>query len=256
MCSVVILRRPGHPWPVLLAANRDEMADRPADPPDRHWPDRPDVVAGRDRLSGGSWLGLNRAGVVAGVLNRPGSLGPAPGKRSRGELVLEALEHADAVEAAVALAELDARAWRPFNLLVADDRDAYWIAGPDEDGARAGRPVRVLPVPEGVSMLTSRDLNDRSSPRIARYLPRFETAEVPDPETGDWSAWEALLADTDAEPGAGPDGALAVVTGTGYGTVSSSLIALPDTGRAGVVPVWRYAAERAGRAPFEPIRLG
>jgi hypothetical protein len=49
MCSVVILRRPDHPrWPLLLAANRDELGTRQTLAPARHWPDRPDVVAGLD----------------------------------------------------------------------------------------------------------------------------------------------------------------------------------------------------------------
>ena len=63
MCTLVILRRPGHDWPLLLGANRDEMKDRPWDAPARHWDDRPEVVAGRDRLSGGSWLGVNKDGA-------------------------------------------------------------------------------------------------------------------------------------------------------------------------------------------------
>ena len=127
MCTLVLLRRPGNGWPLILGANRDEMHDRPWTAPGRHWPDRPEVVAGRDDLAGGSWLGLNDEGVVAAILNRRGTLGPAPGLRSRGELVLDALDHADARDAADALAALDARAFRPFNLVVADDRDAFWL---------------------------------------------------------------------------------------------------------------------------------
>src|SRR2546422_7569338 len=91
MCTLVILRRPDHRWPVLIGANRDEMIDRPWQPPGRHWPDRPEVVAGLDALAGGSWVGINDWGVAAAVLNRHGSLGPMPDRRSRGELVLEAL---------------------------------------------------------------------------------------------------------------------------------------------------------------------
>src|SRR4051794_25054803 len=82
MCTLVMLRRPDHPWPVLIAANRDEMAGRPWRPPGRHWPDRPEIVAGLDELAGGSWFGLNEAGLVAGVLNRVGTLGPQADKRS------------------------------------------------------------------------------------------------------------------------------------------------------------------------------
>ncbi len=58
MCTLVILRRPGHDWPTLLAVNRDEMVDRPWDPPARHWPDRLRVIAGLDRHAGGTWLGV------------------------------------------------------------------------------------------------------------------------------------------------------------------------------------------------------
>ena len=65
-------------WPLVLAANRDELADRPARPPGRHWPDRAEVVAGLDLQAGGSWLGVNDHGVVAGVLNRPVRSAPRP----------------------------------------------------------------------------------------------------------------------------------------------------------------------------------
>ena len=127
MCTVVFLRRPDHRWPLILAANRDERIARPWQAPGRHWPDRPDVVAGRDELAGGTWLGLNHSGVVAAVMNREGSLGPDPEKRSRGELPLEALDHADADAAVEALSHLDGAAYRPFNLVIADNRDAYWL---------------------------------------------------------------------------------------------------------------------------------
>ena len=46
MCTLILLYSPDHPWPALLAGNRDELRDRPALPPARHWEDRPEVVAG------------------------------------------------------------------------------------------------------------------------------------------------------------------------------------------------------------------
>src|SRR6516165_1978614 len=136
MCTLVILRRPEHRWPMLIGANRDEMIDRPWRAPGRHWADRPEVVAGLDLLAGGSWLGINDWGVAAAVLNREGSLGPMPGRRSRGELVLEALDHADAAAAAGALADLDPASYRSFNLIVADDRDGFWLCHGGGAGVR------------------------------------------------------------------------------------------------------------------------
>ncbi|NQW11640.1 MAG: NRDE family protein [Alphaproteobacteria bacterium] len=247
MCTVITLRRPGHPWPLLLAANRDEMADRPWKPPARHWPDRPEVIAGLDVLAGGSWLGLNDLGVVAGILNRHGTLGPAAGRRSRGELVLEALDHADAADTARAFEAIEPTSYRPFNMIVADSRDAFWIAHRGDHAA-----ITVEPIPEGVSMLTAHDLNDTiGSPRVARYLHRFRAAPSPDPARDDWGAWSMLLGARDADPEAGPAGAMTVTSFTGFGTSSAALIALPAPG--GGRPVFRFAAGRPDHTPFAPI---
>ena len=247
MCTVVILRRPGHAWPLILAANRDEMADRPADGPGRHWPDRPGVVAGRDRLAGGTWFGLNAEGVVAGVLNRPGALGPGAGLRSRGELPLEALDHAEAAVAAEALAAIEPASYRPFNALVADARSAFWLAC-------EGNRVRRGDIGPGLSMLTAHGLNDRGSARTRTYLPRFAAAAEPDPGRGDWSAWAALMADRDHDPDSGSEGAMTIVTEGGFGTVSSLLMALPAPGR-GARPVWLFAPGPPDRAAYAPVAL-
>jgi len=246
MCTLVILRRPGHHWPVIIAANRDEMAGRPWKPPGRHWPDRAEVVGGVDLESGGSWLARNDHGVVAAILNRVGTLGPAPGKRSRGELVLEALDHADAGTAAVALSDLDPSAWRSFNLVVADNRSAWWLAA--REGARA---VVVERIPEGLSMLTAHDMNDLESHRIARYLPLFRDAAEPDPDKGDWDAWRALLASraTDSDH----FGAMNIVTGTGFGTLSGSLLALPSAEAQDPRGVWLFANGKPGEAAYEAV---
>lgn len=250
MCSIVILSRPGNRWPVAIGANRDEMVARPWRAPGRHWPDRAEVVGGLDELAGGSWLGLSDHGVVAAVLNRQGTLGPAAGKRSRGELVLEALDHADAAEAAGALADLDPAAYRPFNMLVADNRDVLWLCNRGGEGAE---PIRVLRVPPGVSMLTALDLNDSRDPRVRDYLPRFAAAApAMDPGRGAWGEWPRLLASRLHEAAAGPPGAMCFLTEGGFGTSSSSLIALPSPD-AGVPPVWRFAAGPPDTAPYLPV---
>jgi uncharacterized protein with NRDE domain len=254
MCTIVILRRPGHAWPLLLAANRDELRDRPARPPGRHWPDRPEVVAGLDLDGGGSWLGINDHGLIAAVLNREGSLGPEIGKRSRGELVLEALDHAEASAAAGALADLHPMAYRPFNLIVADPRDCYWLRhGADGE-------IRVQPLPAGLHMLASTELDDMAHPRIGRFLPEFRAAAEPDPESGDWAAWTALLQDRDWVAGAGPAAAMNLadiqVDGRDFGTLCSSLIALPSYPGFNQRPVFLHADGPPDRVPFAPVELG
>lgn len=265
MCTLVLLRRPRHDWPLLVGANRDEMVARPWKAPARHWPDRPEVFAGLDVLAGGSWLGINDYGVVAGILNRVNSLGPAAGMRSRGELVLEALDHADAAAAAHALAALDPGAYRPFNLIVADNRDAFWLAN---RGAEEGNRISIAAVPEGLHMITARDMDDTDSPRIRHHRARFAAAPPPEPEAppennhdgaGDWRAWEALLASPAPEGTDEPEAAMAIDPDNarypGFGTVSSALIALPSMDCPQAHAIFRFAPGRPDETPFETLKL-
>ena len=246
MCTLVILRRPGHRWPVVIGANRDEMIERPSRPPGRHWPDRPEVLAGLDETAGGSWLGVNYWGVAAAVLNRTGSLGPAPDRRSRGELVLEALDHADAADAAEALSHLDPDAYRTFNLIVADERDGFWLRH------AGGRRIEVRPLKEGLSMIAAGDIDDISTRRLELALPAFRAWPAPEPDRGDWTGWQELLSSTRAPPGE-PANAAMRFRENGYGTVSSALVALPSRTEPELSPVFRFAAWLPEETPWRDI---
>lgn len=252
MCTLVILLRPGHDWPLIAAANRDEMKDRPCKPPSRHWPDRPGIIGGIDLLAGGAWLGINDHGVFAAMLNRQGSLGPEAGFRSRGLLTLEALGHESAFAAAKAMANIDPASYRPFNLVIAGGALAFCAISKDGE-------VKVDKLPPGLSMITAHERNDESSPRIRMYLPKFMEAKPPDPETNDWSSWTSLLASRQHSAGSGPEGAMNVVTDFGYGAVSSSLIALPASGDAfkpgGKKPILLHAEGPPGQAPYLPVSI-
>jgi hypothetical protein len=240
VCTVVLLSRPSHAWPLLLAANRDERLDRAWDGPAAWWPDRPGVIAGRDRSGGGTWMAV-RDGLVAAVLNRPGSLGPAPGKRSRGELPLLALDHESAVEAVTAVAALDAGQWRSFNLVIADREGAWFVRG-SGDGQATAAPL----APGIVHMVTAHDPDDTASPRVARHLPRLR--EAPPPEPPDWSTWTGPVADRMGPPGS----AINVAPAAGFGTACSSLLGIPAEGAA----TWLFAAGPPDQAAFEPVAHG
>jgi uncharacterized protein with NRDE domain len=246
MCTLVILRRPGHRWPVLIGANRDEMIERPSKPPGRHWPDRPELVAGLDILAGGSWLGINDWGVAAAVLNRHGSLGPAPGRRSRGELVLEALDHADATAAAEALSHLDPEAYRTFNLIVADGGHGFWLRHAGD--AR----IELTPLKDGLSMIAAGDLDDLATRRLALALPAFRAWPTPDPDHDDWAGWQSLLSSTRAPPNEPPTAAMRFRT-DGYGTVSSALVGLPAREEPDRRPVFRFAEWLPHTSPWRDV---
>lgn len=252
MCTLIILRRPDHAWPLLVAGNRDEMRNRAWAPPARHWPDRPEVVAGLDRVAGGSWFGINDHGVVATAMNRSRSLGPETGKRSRGELVLEALDHAEAAEAARSLADLDAHAYRPFNLFVGDPVSAFWLRHSGADGPNG---PEVFEVPAGLHMLTVGELDDVHTTRIRIYLPRLRATPTPDPAAGDWSDWQTLLGERAHSALGGPHAAMNLDFPNGFGTVCSQLLAIPRYPSREQRPVLLFAGGPPGKVRYEPVAL-
>ncbi|MGB1262517.1 MAG: NRDE family protein [Cognaticolwellia sp.] len=84
-----------HPdYPVIICANRDEFHQRPTQ--SMHWWSEQHILAGKDLQAGGTWLGLNSDGDFAALTNfrKPDSFDSA--KRSRGDLVVQALQNSPA----------------------------------------------------------------------------------------------------------------------------------------------------------------
>jgi len=75
-----------HPiYQLIVIANRDEIYDRPTAPA-HFWEDEPEILAGRDLLQMGTWLGISKNGRFAAITNfRDPTLPERP--RSRGEIV-------------------------------------------------------------------------------------------------------------------------------------------------------------------------
>ena len=118
--------------------------------------------------AGGTWIGINDFGVVAAIMNRMNSLGPMDNKRSRGELVLDALDHADASEALNAIIEIEKDSYRGFNMFIADNLNAYWIKSDEKNSV-----IEYFNIPDGLSIITAYDRNDLNSKRIKTYLSKF-----------------------------------------------------------------------------------
>ena len=251
MCSVVILKQSDNEWPLILGANRDEMADRKCLAPGRHWEERPHIIAGKDLSAGGTWLGINDYGVVSAIMNRMNTLGPVSDKRSRGELVLDALEHADASESLNAMIEIEKNSYRGFNMLIADNLNAYWIKSDEESET-----IEYFNIPDGLSMITAYDRNDLSSARIKNYLEKFSLSNDPNPSEQEWQDWEMLLGSTYSKNN-DPLSAMCVKTDFGFQTVSSSLIALPNfqPNYGKNKPVFKYANGSPDIALYSEIEI-
>ncbi|MEC5423824.1 NRDE family protein [Virgibacillus sp. C22-A2] len=76
-----------HPnYKLIVAANRDEFYDRPTAPA-QFWEDEPEILAGRDLLQKGTWLGITKRGRFAALTNFRDPDQMVTGKASRGEIV-------------------------------------------------------------------------------------------------------------------------------------------------------------------------
>jgi uncharacterized protein with NRDE domain len=117
----------------LLAANRDEAYARPFRAPSRWVADTP-FWAPRDEEEGGTWIGVNRNGLLAAITNRS-RLEETPGLESRGHLVAGALARPLLAEAAAWLEGDLARAPRnPCQLFLMQGSRAVYYAV-DQRGA-------------------------------------------------------------------------------------------------------------------------
>lgn len=176
MCTLITSFRQHPGFPLVVAANRDEVRSRPASAP-RLW-DGEAFVAPKDEQSGGSWLGLNRHGVFVAITNRFPSE-KRDGRDSRGALVVEALRHASAEAVHQALAKLSATRFNAFHLLYADAAHAF-VTWSD------GQTVRQQALAPGLHIVTERSLGGddhaRTSLIRAAWPEVARDGQVPTPE--------------------------------------------------------------------------
>lgn len=211
MCTLAFVVRPSPSLPLVVAANRDEMLARPATPP-LLWPGSPLILAPRDEMAGGSWLGLNAAGLFVGVTNRAGSPRD-PARKSRGGLVIDALRAPSAAALHALLATLDPRAYNPFHLLYADRSSAH-LTWSDGDA------LHRADLPPGLHVVTERSFGAGPTTRADRVRARFEGLSTFTPES-----IGHILAEHDEDPFAASCVHADVV---GYGTRSSAILRLGE----------------------------
>lgn len=233
--------------PLLVAANRDEFLDRPATEPIVLAYD-PWVVGGQDLTAGGTWLGVNQARVVVGVLNRRRPHGSDPRRRSRGLLCLELLQAGGFGPASDLLRRARGEHYNAFNLLLADATGALVATNCDDR-------ITITPLAAGVHLLSNLELNDPTCPRIAKSSQLFAALSLPSSAAALDDVVPALrriLSDhsTALDPRATVIDTLCVHLPS-YGTRSSSIIAI---GSAGDVH-YRHAAGAPCVTDYAPVAL-
>lgn len=234
MCLLAIQYRLVPEAPILVAANREEFYSRPSQVPSIQ-SGKPRVLSGVDVQAGGTWLGVNQHGLVVGVCNRP-KLAPVVSPRSRGLLCRDLLRAGSARKAVdMAMEELSTGRYEGCNF-VAVDMESGWAV-------HAGDEVEAIELPEGLSVISTMDVNDPRDERgkMARRLLTLQTLDSP-------VKFLAVASKVFARTPTLPDRPSMVVKGKDRGTVSSTLIALGKKPRDAI---YQFAAGSPDQTKYE-----
>ena len=212
MCTLIGLHRTVPGFGLVIGMNRDEDRLRPAEPP-QMLPGPPPLVAPRDARAGGTWIGVNEAGLIAALSNRRGKSSTTA--RSRGLLMLDVLKQANARAAEITLErEVAAHEYNFFNLFAATREEIRFFSYDGQLHMARGR--------EGLNVLTNAGGNPEGDPKVATIRSLAGDGKLP---TGEKAIrWlESTLRHHGGE-GSAP----LCIHFPGGGTVSSTILALDN----------------------------
>jgi uncharacterized protein with NRDE domain len=127
MCLILFAYKVHPVYKLIVAANRDEFYKRPTAPA-QFWEDHPEILAGRDLEKMGTWMGVTRTGRFAALTNYRNPKEISEGKRSRGELVADALLHKGNVKDYMKPLIEKKDLYPGYNLLVGDKDELYYFS--------------------------------------------------------------------------------------------------------------------------------
>ncbi len=211
MC-VVAIAIDAHPrWRLVVAGNRDEYHER-ASAPLARWGEGSGIIAGRDLVSGGSWMGVSESGRFAVVTNIRNTDGPDPDKLSRGALVADWLADGRSPD--------NVGRFNPFNLIVTDGDIVQYLSN---------RPTAsIQSLVSGIHGM-SNAVPDEHWPRKDRLINQMAAwIEISDhPERLLDTLSEEAVPDRDAYP--------LFIRSPIYGTRCSTVVAVDRDGRGQIV---------------------
>jgi uncharacterized protein with NRDE domain len=163
MCLILLAIRTHRDYKLIVAANRDEYYERPSSPP-RFWEDAPHLLAGRDLVAGGAWLGITRQGRFAAVTNYRDPSRIKPDAPSRGKLVSRFLSCTMEPLAFLDLVRKEKDRYNGLNLILGTPERLFWYSN---------RADRAVPLLQGVYGL-SNHLLDTPWPKVKKAKGLFE----------------------------------------------------------------------------------
>ena len=126
MCLIVFAYQAHKKFPLLVAANRDELYDR-ASETSHFWLDKPDLLAGRDVFANGTWLGISKRGRFAAITNGINAKSKHIKKLSRGSIVVDFLAGEASANQCAREVLSQASKFNGFHLIVYDMKSMCYV---------------------------------------------------------------------------------------------------------------------------------
>ncbi len=249
MCLILVAWQVHPDYPLVLAANRDEFHARAAAPA-AWWPE-PQMLAGRDLVAGGTWLGVTPSGRFAALTNyRDAAAAQRLDAPSRGALVPQTLAAALPAKERLRQLQRTSSRYNGFNLLFGDAESlavyesvpgrgrllgpgVYGLSNhlldtpwPKVVGAKAALAAALTHLPDQQALL-----------QLLRDQIQADDAQLP--RTGLSIEWERLLSS-------------AFIRAPHYGTRCSTILLIDRAGQARFNEwTWNEAGSLAGEVEYQ-----
>lgn len=188
MCLIIFTLQAHPHYPFVAIANRDERYDRPTAHAD-FWPDHPHILAGRDLLKNGTWLGITKDFRFSAITNAKKDEDDQPYQTSRGDLVRDFLGQNIEPEDYIQNIHRQHEQYDGFNLLVGSLQELYYYNNITNDMQR---------LTKGIHAVSNHLLNTpwpkiiKGKKRLGEYLSRISTIDP--------NELFQILADTEVAP--------------------------------------------------------
>ncbi len=221
-----------HPrYPLILIVNRDEFYRRAARKA-QFWTEEgePDILAGKDLVAGGTWMGVHKNGKWGVLTNYRSFENIKEDPPSRGDLVLNFLKQEKSPEQYLTHLGQYAHAYNGFNLLLGNQREIFHYSNVSD---------AVSSLSPGVHGLSNALMNT-PWPKVERAKANLQ--EAVDRDDTSFSRLFKILADsTQAKEGQLPRTGLPLemekavssifITAKDYGTRCSTLLFIDNKGK-------------------------
>ncbi|HEY7804904.1 MAG TPA: NRDE family protein [Orrella sp.] len=127
MCLAVLAINAHPDWPLIVAANRDEYHARPTQAM-HPWSENPNLLAGKDLLAGGTWLGVTTSGCFALLTNVRDPAHHQHHAPSRGALIPDFLGSQHVTSQYLEMLAQTANQYNGFNLIAQQPDGQIWHA--------------------------------------------------------------------------------------------------------------------------------